>query len=166
MSHLFLRHLLFIRQSLRRCSKAFTLVELLIVSMIAGTLAAIALPTYTNYMDKTRNSQAIVDIAEIESRIVAFQVENQAPPNTLAQVGLAGRLDPWGTPYQYLRIQGIDPLPPDVRKDKFLKPINTDFDLYSMGKNRQSQKNLTASKSRDDIIRANNGAYVGLASQF
>jgi general secretion pathway protein G len=103
----------------------------------------------------------------MESQIVSYQVEHGgAPPNTLAQVGLAGRLDPWGTSYQYLRIQGIDPLPPDVRKDKFVKPINTDFDLYSMGKDRQSQKSLTASKSRDDIIRANNGAYVGLASQF
>ena len=44
-------------------------------------------------------------------------------------------LDDWGNPYQYLRIAG--PNPPKkgkLRKDKNLVPINSDFDLYSMGR--------------------------------
>ncbi len=53
-----------------------------------------------------------------------------------------------------------------ARKDRFLVPINSDFDLYSMGKDGQSVGPLTAQKSHDDVIRANDGSYYGLASNF
>jgi general secretion pathway protein G len=53
-----------------------------------------------------------------------------------------------------------------MRKDRFLVPINTDYDLYSMGKDGRSSPPLTAKASRDDIIRANDGAYIGLASNY
>jgi general secretion pathway protein G len=53
-----------------------------------------------------------------------------------------------------------------ARKDKFLVPINSDYDLYSDGQDGQSASPLTAKASQDDIVRAANGRYVGLASQF
>ena len=56
--------------------------------------------------------------------------------------------------------------PSHARKDRFLVPINTDFDLYSMGKDGESVPALTAAKSRDDVVRAANGAFIGLASKF
>ncbi|MBX3120823.1 MAG: prepilin-type N-terminal cleavage/methylation domain-containing protein [Fimbriimonadaceae bacterium] len=52
------------------------------------------------------------------------------------------------------------------RKDRFLHPINSDYDLYSMGKDGESVEPLTAQKSHDDIIRANDGSFVGLAVEF
>lgn len=52
------------------------------------------------------------------------------------------------------------------RKDRFLHPINSDYDLYSMGKDGESVEPLTARKSHDDIIRANDGSFVGLAAEF
>jgi general secretion pathway protein G len=53
-----------------------------------------------------------------------------------------------------------------VRKDHKLNPINSDFDLYSMGRNGTSQTQISQKDSLDDIIRANNGGFVGLASDF
>ena len=53
-----------------------------------------------------------------------------------------------------------------MRKDKNLVPLNTDFDLYSKGPDGASQKPLNAEASRDDIVRANNGAYVGKAEDY
>lgn len=53
-----------------------------------------------------------------------------------------------------------------ARKDRFLVPINSDFDLYSMGKDGQSVAPLTAQKSHDDVIRASDGAFYGLAAYF
>jgi len=53
-----------------------------------------------------------------------------------------------------------------VRKDRFLVPLNSDYDLYSMGKDGQSKAPLTAPVSKDDIVRCNDGGYVGLASEF
>lgn len=52
------------------------------------------------------------------------------------------------------------------RKDRFLHPINSDYDLYSMGKDGESVEPLTAKKSLDDVIRANDGSFVGLAADF
>lgn len=53
-----------------------------------------------------------------------------------------------------------------ARKDRFLVPINSDFDLYSTGPDGRSQATLNAPVSRDDVIRAANGAYYGLAEKF
>ncbi len=52
------------------------------------------------------------------------------------------------------------------RKDRFLVPINSDYDLYSMGADGESVEPLTAAKSRDDIVRASDGAFVGVAENF
>ncbi|MEK6802752.1 MAG: prepilin-type N-terminal cleavage/methylation domain-containing protein [Nitrospirota bacterium] len=52
------------------------------------------------------------------------------------------------------------------RKDRLLHPINSDYDLYSMGKDGESVEPLTAKKSHDDVIRANDGSFVGLAVEF
>ena len=52
------------------------------------------------------------------------------------------------------------------RKDHFLVPVNSDFDLYSMGADGNSQAPFTAEASYDDIVRADDGRYVGLVSEF
>jgi general secretion pathway protein G len=52
------------------------------------------------------------------------------------------------------------------RRDRFLNPVNTDYDLYSMGADGRTQVNFNAKWARDDIVRANNGEYVGLASEY
>ena len=50
--------------------------------------------------------------------------------------------------------------------DKFLVPLNGDYDLYSMGADGETKKTLSAPASYDDVIRALNGGYIGLASNF
>jgi general secretion pathway protein G len=47
-----------------------------------------------------------------------------------------------------------------------LVPINSTYDLYSMGKDGKTKAPITAQDSRDDIIRANDGLFIGLASDF
>jgi general secretion pathway protein G len=148
--------------------KALTLVELLLALAILGTLSAIAVPTYNNYIDKARNAVAVAEIRAIESGIVRFQAERGRLPDTLAEAGLPTQLDPWGCPYQYTRIQGLSKHEMDARCrwDKNEKPLNYDFDLYSMGKDGETKPKITHKESHDDIIRANGGAYVGLASEY
>jgi general secretion pathway protein G len=53
-----------------------------------------------------------------------------------------------------------------MRKDRNLVPINSDYDLYSMGPDGESMPPLTAARSRDDIVRANNGGFVGTAEAY
>jgi general secretion pathway protein G len=45
-------------------------------------------------------------------------------------------------------------------------PINSDYDLYSEGKDGNSAPPLGAAQSLDDVVRANDGGYVGLAANF
>lgn len=74
-----------------------------------------------------------------------------------------------GQPYQYLKFtlnKNGKINPGKVRKDRFLVPLNSDYDLYSMGPDGDSKPPLTAAASRDDILRAADGAYVGVASDF
>lgn len=53
-----------------------------------------------------------------------------------------------------------------MRKDRNLVPINSDYDLYSAGHDGATLPPLLAPVSRDDVIRANNGGFIGLASDF
>lgn len=142
----------------------FSLVEIMIVIAIIGTLAAMAIPNYIEHREKAKIAAAIVDIRAMEKAIANFALANDRLPVSLAEVGLGGRLDPWGTPYQYTRVEGTPT--GSLRKDRFLVPVNSDYDLYSMGKDRSSVPPFAASASQDDIVRASDGAYVGLAEYF
>jgi general secretion pathway protein G len=157
-----------IHQRHSRISPAMTLVELLIVMAMVGTLMAIGVPAYNNYIDKAKNSQAIEDIRFIEAAIKMYRTENGTFPETLDLVRSANLSDPWSNPYQYLKIEGKDKneIEGKWRKDHFNVPVNSDFDLYSMGKDGKSKSPFTAQASRDDIVRANDGAYVGLVSDY
>jgi general secretion pathway protein G len=146
-------------------SIGFTLIEIIVSLAIIGILAGIAIPSYVGYIDKARNESAISDIQAISLKMTGYYADNTKYPDSLADVGYATYLDPWGNPYQYLNIQTAKNKG-QMRKDRFLVPINSDYDLYSMGPDGQSTPPLTAKASRDDIIRANDGAYVGPASGY
>lgn len=132
---------------------------------IVAVLALIAYPSYEGYLDRAKIAQAKGDILEIEAAIVQYDIENRALPDDLSQVGKGSLIDPWGNHYQYLNI-GTAKGKGKVRKDRALVPINSDYDLYSMGKDGKSVSPLTAKQSRDDIVRGRNGQFIGLASDF
>jgi general secretion pathway protein G len=149
----------------RRSSRGFTLVELLIVVAVFLTICAIAIPNLMAAMDQARIARAVSEIHTLEDGITLYQVINGTLPDDLSQVGYGNLNDPWGNPYQYLNhstMKGNG----KARKDRFLVPLNSDYDLYSMGKDGQSASPITAKKSQDDVIRASDGSYDGLASQF
>lgn len=152
-----------------RSDSGFSLIELMIVIGIIGTLAAIAIPGLIEYREKARIARAIAEIKGLEKAIYAFAAETGRFPDNLEELAASGELsglptDPWGRPYQYVPVEGTPP--GRLRKDRFLVPVNSDFDLYSMGQDGRSVSPFTAKHSRDDIVRCNNGGYVGLASGY
>lgn len=142
----------------------FTLMEVMIAAAIISVLTAIAVPNYISYRERATITTVLKDIQDIALRVQDIQSDTGSFPATLADAGLGGRRDPWGNPYEYWPVEGRHHS--RVRKDRNLHPINTDFDLCSKGKDGRTNYPLTAHHSRDDIIRANNGGYIGLASDY
>lgn len=134
---------------------------------ILSTLAAIAIPVYSEMTEKARVIKAIADIRALEGEIAVFETNSGTLPTSLAEIGRGGLLDPWGDPYEYLNFALAGPGgKAKMRKDRFLVPLNSTYDLYAKGKDGDTRPPLTVPVSQDDVIRANDGGYVGLASSY
>ena len=106
-----------------RNQRGFTLIEIMVVVVILGILAAIVVPKFMDKPDEARITKAITDIKGIEQSLGLFKLDNGFYPTT--EQGLAalvnkptiGRIpakypdggylkkvptDPWGSPYVYL----------------------------------------------------------------
>ena len=153
------RRLITRRRRLRkRFGAGFTLIELILVVTILGTLATIAMPRLQQAVELSRIAHAIGDIKAMQTSIDG----TNPPPANLAAVGWGNMVDPWGNPYVYTWHGGNRGA---ARKDRFQVPLNTEYDLYSMGKDGATALPLTAARAKDDIVRANDG-WVGLATHF
>lgn len=141
-----------------------TLIELVILMAVIATLATITLLFYAQATERTKVARAIADIAIVGGEIDTFEMMNDRLPNNLAEIGRASLKDPWGNQYVY---QDLAATAPGLwRKDRNLIPLNSTFDLYSKGKDGLSLPPLTAAASKDDIVRAGDGNYIGLASGY
>jgi general secretion pathway protein G len=144
----------------------FTLIEMLSVMLILGILASLALPKLWSVINQAKVSRAIGDIKAIQVDLMAIEAGGQPLPGSLAGIGRAGMLDPWGNPYIYFPFPpGLGP-PGGARTDRFGVAANSTFDLYSMGVDGGSALPFTAGSSQDDIVRANDGGFLGLAKVY
>ena len=125
-----------------RTSRGFTLIEIMVMVVIIGLLAAVIVPQVVNKVDEARVTRAKADIASIESALTIFRLDNSKYPTT--EQGLAalttqptdpsirnwrpgGYLtkkvgkDPWGNEYQYV----------------FPGTHGGEYDLFSLGADNQ-----------------------------
>jgi len=149
--------------------RGFTLLETMMAVGVASLLVALAVPTYAGIVDRMRVSQVTQDLMRIAQEVQRYRTAhdfklplslNELPPGV-------PRKDPWEGAYEYLNfsadVPGIKAL---IRKDHNLHPLNTEFDLYSRGPDGESDAPLTSAKSRDDIVWARDGSFVGKATDF
>ncbi len=153
------------RHRARAAQGGLTLIELLIVAVVFGVISLITTSAYQDHRERARVSQAVADILGMSAIIQYYINDNGVPPETLAVVRMDVRLDPWGRPYQYTSL-ATETGKGAARKDKNLNPLNSDFDLYSMGKDGETKPPLTPKESQDDVIRARDGRFVGPAKDF
>jgi general secretion pathway protein G len=105
-----------------RLARGFTLIEIMVVVIIIGLLAAVIVPTVINKVDEARVVKAKQDIQSLETALTLFRLDNSKYPTT--EQGLAALVtqptdptikhwkpggylqrvskDPWGFDYQYV----------------------------------------------------------------
>jgi general secretion pathway protein G len=143
--------------------------ELMTAVVIVGLLVAIALPSYAAIVERQKVGQARIDLLKIGTLIEQYRTMRFSVPESLVDLGpdVIIPKDPWGRDYQYLNFNSPAPgINGKIRKDHNLHPLNSEFDLYSLGEDGQSQAPLTARASHDDVIWARDGAFVGLAEDY
>jgi len=108
-------------------NQGFTLIEVMVVVVILGILAAVVVPRVMDKPAKARITKAKQDIRAMESALNLYKLDNFLYPST--DQGLDALVtkpsgspeprnwskymdrlpkDPWGTPYQYLSNDGND----------------------------------------------------------
>ena len=108
-----------------RYQRGFTLIEIMVVVVILGILAAIIIPKISDRPEQARRTKAVLDIKGIEQALSLFQMDNGFYPDTqqgldaLVEKPSSGKipqnyreggyleqkkipLDPWGNPYLYV----------------------------------------------------------------
>lgn len=143
----------------------FTLLELAVTLTVIGMLASLGLRSLHDAVERAREARAISDLQAIESAVQQYLVTEDRLPASLAEIGFGNTRDPWGRAYVYQPFSGTG-WKGRARKDRFLVPLNSDFDLYSKGADGMSAPALTAAASRDDIIRADDGSFIGRAEEY
>jgi general secretion pathway protein G len=145
-------------------SRGFTLIELMAVVVVVGTLAAFAVVRSKYTIDQARVARATGDIRAILVDVMAYSAasSSQALPLSLSDIDRAGMLDPWGRPYVYVNFK----LGGSPRTDVFGVDLNSQFDVYSMGEDGASSPSLTAGSSLDDVVLGMDGGFIGKATRY
>jgi general secretion pathway protein G len=128
----------------------FTLVELMLVVIIIGTLVAMVMPRLAGRTEQAKRAAAMADIeANISSALDLYEIDHGSYPDNL-DVLLEKKewkgpylkkkaIDPWGHPYKY-----VSP------------GAHGDYDLYSFGKD-----GVDNNGEGDDIINWESGDNKG-----
>ena len=86
--------------SIRKNNRGFTIVELLIVIVVIGILAALVVVTYNGIQQKARDTERKTDINALHGQLEAYQAQNGKYP-TLTEVNTPA--------FRAANMKGLDP---------------------------------------------------------
>ncbi len=119
----------------RRAQRGFTLIELMVVLVIIGVLAALIVPNVLNRTDDARVTAARTDVGNLVQALKLYKLDNQRYPSgdqglqALVVMPTAGAIPPNWKPY-------LDKLPNDPwgRSYQYANPgVKGEIDVFSLG---------------------------------
>jgi general secretion pathway protein G len=139
------------KHTMPRHRSGFTLVELLLVLVILGILAALVLPKFSGRSEQARTTAAITQIATFKTALAAYEVDTGSYPRgqdglralVVQPAGVTGwhgpylesdiPLDPWGHPYAYQYPGKLNPSGFDIVSAGSDGQFGTADDIYNAG---------------------------------
>lgn len=146
-----------------RFQYGFTLAETLIATALLAVGADAVVGGISGRLERTRIERATQEIGQIESAIEGYRTRHHELPGSLADLGAAVPLDPWGRSYEYVNFDASGTV---GQRNYDGLPINSEYDLYSLGPDGHTDANLWSETARDDIVRARDGSFVGSGADF
>ncbi len=150
------------RRRARLRELGYTLLEVMVAVGIMAIIATFSVQAYDRYLDRAKSAQAMSDLMEIANRIKAYELNNRKLPDALSEVGRDGATDPWGRAYEYFNLE-TQRGNGRARQRKNLKPLNNDYDLYSIGRDGLTSVRIDNENALDDVVRGLDGRFVGFA---
>jgi general secretion pathway protein G len=144
-------------------ARGFSLIEVVMVIVLISIMIMLALPGLDEIKTRAQNARAMSEVRSLEKSIYAYNIDKGFMPINISDVEMGDAKDPWGNSYVFV---DLIKNPAAAIKDSGLQPLNTDYDLYSKGKKGTHTANVTDPETRDDILRVNDGSFVGLGTQF
>jgi len=146
-----------------RFQHGFTLAEILLATALLAVGATAVVGGISGQLERTRIERAKQEIGRIESAIEDYRARHHELPSSLADLGATAPLDPWGHSYEYVNFDASGTV---GQKNYNGLPVNSEYDLYSLGPDGRTDADLWSDTARDDIVRARDGSFVGSAADF
>jgi len=130
----------------KKSARGFTIIEILLVVIIIGTLAAMMVPRFAGRSDQARKAAAKADIeVNIATALKLYELDNGFFPTTeqglealMTQPSVSPTPENWNGPY--LEKKTIDPWGHPYQYESPGTHRPHDYDLYSKGKDSKDDK--------------------------
>lgn len=159
----------------KKTEGGFTLMNLLATLIILSILLVFGVPLLADsgidckdpnkrlgYFTRAKVANSIGRLGEVNLKMQMFELSHDRYPTSMAELDLSDPNDPWGNPYVFLNHADVEGNGPK-RKNRNMVPVNSYFDVYSVGPDGQTATPFTSIPGGDDIVIANNGEYIGVA---